>query len=113
MPLPGANWFWQSGLAPAPPPGPPTAQPPFFEAADSPEVQRQNLLDALARNPSDADLHGRLGLAYSKSLDYEHAALELGCVVDGCNIVSPITYDQTPAPVVFMAGLPLSQKTLE
>ncbi|NIM92821.1 MAG: tetratricopeptide repeat protein [Anaerolineales bacterium] len=49
----------------------------FFAAA-------LNIARALAINPSDADIYGRLGIVYYKARNYESAIPVLKCAVEGC-----------------------------
>jgi tetratricopeptide (TPR) repeat protein len=76
----------------------------YLSTIGSYEPARRELTAALALEPANADLHGRLGLLYYHSLNYQQAAIELGCVVDLC----PISETQAPFTI-----LPLNHHTLE
>jgi len=76
----------------------------YLSTIGSYEPARRELTAALALEPANTDLHGRLGLLYFKSLNYEQAAIELGCVVGDC----PISEAQAPFTL-----LPINHHTLE
>lgn len=56
----------------------------FFAAA-------LNMARALAINPSDPDLYGRLGIVYYKARNYESAIPVLRCAVEGCSAAESTT----------------------
>lgn len=72
-----------------------------------------HLEELLALDPANADLRGRLGLAYFKTLDYEKAIIELGCVVDGCQVPVTSSPNQDVTARKTVVPLPLSDKTSE
>ena len=64
----------------------------------------QYLESAMEMEPWNADIYGRLGLVEFKSLNYENATINLGCVVEGCT--HPVTNTE-------IYGLPIGPLTLE
>jgi len=73
----------------------------------------QYLEDALTIDPANAKIHGRLGLIYFKSLNYESSIIELGCAVKGCTTATDTVDDVEGAPVLTIAPVPLGKDTLE
>jgi|Deesub1362A_J573_1020465.scaffolds.fasta_scaffold00577_21 tetratricopeptide (TPR) repeat protein len=89
----------------------------FFAAA-------LNIAKALAINPADPDVYGRLGIVYYKARNYESAIPVLKCAVEGCTaeesqaILCELGYadcESENAQLVGMEvqGLPLGPSSLE
>ena len=89
----------------------------FFAAA-------LNIAKALAINPSDPDVYGRLGIVYYKARNYESAIPVLKCAVEGCSaeesqaILCELGYadcESEGAQLVGaqVVGLPLGSNSLE
>jgi len=76
----------------------------------------QNALKALAFDPTNADLYGRLGVIYDKARNYESVIPAMQCAVKGCNpdiscqarFVRACQGDEG----VTVTGLPLSPNTV-
>ncbi|HMK07399.1 MAG TPA: tetratricopeptide repeat protein [Anaerolineales bacterium] len=84
-----------------------------------------NVERALAIDPSNPDIFGRLGIIFFKARNYESAVEVLACAIDGCNAdkngallceLKIIACDEATTPVAIgqeVPGLPLSDATLE
>lgn len=80
----------------------------FFAAA-------LNVRQALAFNPTNANLYGQLGVIFHKSRNYEGAIPALQCSIDGCTAEQACEVrrcNPDEDPMVAIQGLPLSGSTV-
>lgn len=73
----------------------------------------QYLEEALAIDPTNGQIHGRLGLIYFKALNYESSIIELGCAVKGCTTKTDTVDDADGAPELTIAPVALGPASLE